>query len=266
MGTGYLILSPIRFALRASLVSTWVLIGLLLIAGFFWWVSLPNQLAIKRYWSAVLVKVCGVRVKSSGKPYLHGPVLWVVNHVSWLDIFVLNLERSTAFIAKNEIRKWPFIGWLAAGADTIFIERASRHAVREVGHAMQKRFARGQAVGLFPEGTTSEGFDVLNFYANLFEPARLPEVAIQPVALKYYHRGQRSQFAAFVGDETLIANLWRVLGSTGVEIEVVFLEPITTPVWSSNDAPSDTDSLQRPTRNVLAQQARASIQNVVRPQ
>lgn len=270
--------------MRASLAAIWVLVGLLLIAGFFWWVGLAGRLLIKQYWSAVLLRLCGVRVRSSGQPYKKGPVLWVVNHVSWLDVFVLNLERSTAFVAKSEIRHWPLIGWLAAGADTIFIERASRHAIRAVGQAMRLRFSRGQAVGLFPEGTTSEGFDVLNFYANLFEPARLPEVAIQPIALKYFHHGQRSQFAAFVGDETLMANLWRVLGATGVEIEITFLQPIkephTTPVNEPLSA-FEVESVGRttaqadvavnnpapfacPSRMVLAQLSRDSIQNVVR--
>lgn len=270
--------------MRASLVALWVLVGLFLIAVFFWWVSLAGRLLIKQYWSAVLVRLCGVRVRSSGQAYKNGPVLWVVNHVSWLDIFVLNLERSTAFVAKSEIRHWPLIGWLAAGADTIFIERASRHAIRAVGQAMRLRFARGQAVGLFPEGTTSEGFDVLNFYANLFEPARLPDVAIQPIALKYFHHGQRSQFAAFVGDETLIENLWRVLGATGVEIEMTFLQPIKEPHAVPVNVPltalevesaelneaefgrnfDDTVTFACPTRMELAQVARASIQNVVR--
>lgn len=275
MGTGPLTLSTLRFTLRASVVALWVIVGLLLIASLFWWVGLAGRLAIKKYWSAVLVRLCGIRVRSSGQPYLQGPVLFVVNHVSWLDVFVLNLERSTAFVAKSEIRHWPLIGWLAAGADTIFIERASRHAIRAVGQAMQLRFSRGQAVGLFPEGTTSEGFDVLNFYANLFEPARLPGVAIQPIALKYFHHGQRSQFAAFVGEETLIQNLWRVLGSTGVEIETIFLPPIITPGMAAANVPLTADEVELitpdaepifeyPPRNILAQMARASIQNVIR--
>lgn len=248
---------------RASLAIVWVIVGLLTIACIFGWVGLAGRLWIKQHWSHVLVWICGVRVQSTGNPYRHGPVLWVVNHVSWLDIFVLNLERSTAFIAKSEIRQWPFIGWLAAGADTIFIKRASRHAIGEVGHAMQRRFTKGQAVGLFPEGTTSDGLDVLPFYANLFEPARTPDVAIQPIALRYFYKGQRSAFAAFVGQETLIANMWRVLGATTVSIEVVFLEPITLPVVTSMDSPNDTHVLIRPTRNELAQHARDQIKKIV---
>ena len=186
-----------------------------------------------------------------GAPVLKGPVLWVVNHVSWLDIFVLNVVRSTTFVAKQEIRRWPLLGWLAAGADTIFIERGFRHAVQRVGQAMQQRFARDQVVGLFPEGTTSEGFDVLSFYGNLFEPGRRIEVTIQPVALTYFYLGQRSAMPAFVGEESLIRNLWRILGAQGVSVGLTFLPAVALA------------GEEKPPRLALATQTREAIRAVV---
>src|SRR3546814_2777003 len=87
--------------------------------------------------------MCGIRVVESGDPVLSGPVLWVANHVSWVDIFVVNSVRATAFVAKSEIRGWPLIGWLAAGAGTLFIERGQRHAVHAVGESVQARFRQG---------------------------------------------------------------------------------------------------------------------------
>lgn len=244
-------MNVLLFALRAPVVSLWVLCGLLTIGLVFPWVGRAGRLAIKKQWSRVLLRLCGVRASIEGEPVRTGAVLWAVNHVSWLDIFVLNVVRATAFVAKQEIRHWPVIGWLAAGADTIFIERGFRHAVHRAGQAMKLRFTRGQPVGLFPEGTTSDGFEVLNFYGNLFEPAREPGVAIQPVALRYYHRGQRSDLPAFIGEESLIQNLWRLLGTTGVSVELVFLPPIGEP---------DQD---KPPRAELAQSARELIREAV---
>lgn len=239
------------FALRAPLVALWVLCGLLTIGLVFVWVGHRGRLALKKHWSRVLLFLCGVRTLIDGQPVATGAVLWAVNHVSWLDIFVLNVVRPTAFVAKQEIRHWPLIGWLAAGADTIFIERGYRHAVQRVGQAMKLRFERGQTVGLFPEGTTSDGFDVLSFYGNLFEPSRTPGVVVQPVALRYYHHKQRSAYAAFVGEETLIANLWRVLGTTGVSVEMVFL-----PAVALADA-------NKPPRAELAKLTRHAIRETV---
>ncbi|UOD50190.1 lysophospholipid acyltransferase family protein [Orrella daihaiensis] len=239
------------FALRAPVVALWVLCGLLTIGLVFPWAGRSGRLGLKKHWSRVLLMLCGVRTRIQGDPVKTGPVLWAVNHVSWLDIFVLNVVRATAFVAKQEIRHWPIIGWLAAGADTIFIERGYRHAVHRAGQAMKLRFSRNQPVGLFPEGTTSEGFDVLNFYGNLFEPAREPDIAIQPVALRYYHRGERSALPAFVGEESLLQNLWRLLGTTGVSVELVFLPLIGTPDQA------------KPPRAELASHARQSIREVV---
>ncbi len=244
-------MNVLLFALRAPVVAIWVIGGLLTIGLVFPWVGLDGRLGLKRHWSRGLLWLCGVRVHILGEPLTHGPVLWAVNHVSWLDIFVLNVVRATAFVAKQEIRHWPLIGWLAAGADTIFIERGFRHAVHRVGVAMREHFDRGQAVGLFPEGTTSEGFDVLPFYANLFEPARHEDTAIQPVALKYFHRGQRSALAAFVGEESLLDNLWRLLGTTRVSVQLVFLPPVAV----AGD--------QKALRAELAQQTRVAIRDAV---
>ena len=244
----------LRFTLRLVLVTCWILCGLLIIALTYPWIGLSGRLWAKKYWSKILLGLCGVRVIQRGDPVLHGGVLWVANHISWLDIFFLNGVRATAFIAKSEIRRWPLLGWLVAGAGTIFIERASRHAVHKVGIAMQAHFAREQAVGLFPEGTTSPGFALLPFYAKLFEPARKAAVQIQPVALLYFHQGRRSDLAAFVGEQTLLDSVWCVLSTSGLSVEIHFL-----PVILKAGAESP------PPRAALGHMARDAIAAVVLP-
>lgn len=218
----------LRFVLRAMLVLPWLLFGLFCVSLVYRFLSAGQRAALNRFWSRRLMRMCGVRLSIKGEPRLTGAVLWAANHVSWIDIFVVNAVRATAFVAKSEIRGWPVIGWLAAGAGTLFIERSQRHAVHAMGQSIHECFARGDAVGLFPEGTTTEGFELRPFHASLFEPARAAGVDIQPVALRFLHHGQRSCFAAFVGEETLVANLWRVLGATGLAVEVVFLPPVHT--------------------------------------
>ena len=242
----------LRFLLRATLALLWVLVGLSTLVLIFPLVGHKGRLEIKRSWSGSLLRLCGVRVSYTGVPLSEGPALWIVNHVSWLDIFAINQVRAAVFIAKSEIRRWPLLGWLVAGADTIFIERASRHALQQVSRAMQEKFELGQVVGLFPEGTTSTGYDLLPFYANLFEPARRANVPIQPVALLFFHHDKRSDFAAFVGDENLMQNLWTVLGGTGIRIEVEFLAPIWVP-----------DGLPAPARAELGARAHQVLRDVV---
>ena len=207
--------------------------------------------ALTRRWSLLLMAFCGVRVTISGLPRAVGSVLWVANHVSWLDIFALNSVRPTIFVAKSEIRRWPVIGWLVAGAGTVFIERGHRHAIRAVGDAMKQRFAQDEVIGLFPEGTTSPGDGVLPFHTSLFDAAIRAQVDIQPVALRFYHRGQRSDYAAFVGEHTLVGNLWQVLGTTGLSIELVFL-PELSGVWCAEAG-----------RITVASRAREAIEQAV---
>ena len=218
----------LRFVLRLLGLVPWLLLGLLSVTFVFPLAGAGVRAWMMRHWSRVLLACCGVSVRTQGQAVLKGAVLTVANHVSWIDIFVLNTVRATSFIAKSEIRRWPVIGWLVAGAGTVFIERGQRHAVSVVSKDMLTRFEQGVAVGLFPEGTTSEGLDLRAFHASLFEPACGLDVAVQPVALRFLHRGQRSGYAAFVGEESLVANLWRVLGTTGVAVEAIYLPPLTT--------------------------------------
>ncbi|RII99376.1 1-acyl-sn-glycerol-3-phosphate acyltransferase [Achromobacter sp. K91] len=243
----------LRFVLRLFLVVPWILFGLLCVGLVYPLIGPKSRAWLNRRWSRCLMAFCGLRVVLKGEPRLTGPVLLVANHVSWIDIFVLNSARATSFVAKSEIRSWPIIGWLVAGAGTLFIERGQRHAVHAMGESMQARFKQGDAVGLFPEGTTSAGFELLPFHASLFEPARSAAVEIQPVALRFLQHGKRSGYAAFVGEESLVANLWRVLGVTGLAVEVVFLPPLA--------ARHPDGSL--PTRLELSHQARDAILSVL---
>lgn len=220
-------MSLLLFLSRAVLLVTWLCAGLLSVIVIYPFVSLNVRNAMARCWSAILMVICGVKIRVLGQPCLNQPVLWVANHVSWVDIFVLNAIRSTAFVAKSEIRRWPLIGWLVAGAGTVFIERGQRQAIRTVGEKMQVRFGQGEAIGLFPEGTTSPGFSVSPFHSSLFEPAIRAGVVIQPVALRFFHQGQRSDYAAFVGDQNLVENLWRLLGATQIVVEVEYLSVIS---------------------------------------
>lgn len=215
-------MKSVLFFVRAAFVAIWILAGLLSVIIVFPLAGLRIRSAMNLWWSRTLMLFCGVRIRMLGDPRLTGPVMWVANHVSWIDIFVLNSVRPTAFIAKSDIRRWPVIGWLVAGAGTVFIERGHRHAIRAVGHQMKHRFAQGEVVGLFPEGTTSSGFDVAPFHSSLFDAAIRAQVDIQPVALRFLHRGERSDYVAFVGEQNLIQNLWRLLGTTGVVVDVVF--------------------------------------------
>lgn len=216
----------LRFGWRALALIVWLLLGLFILSLLFpLWTQTRRQ-AVHAWWSGRLLYWCGIHVDYFGQPELHKPVLFVMNHVSWLDIFVVNQKRATSFIAKSDIRSWPVVGWLVTGAGTVYIERGQRHAIKRVAEQMQQRFKQQQAVGLFPEGTTSDGFTVRPFHASLFETALRTEVDIQPVALRFFDDTERSARVAFIGEQSLLCNIWLLLSQPKVRIECVFLPPL----------------------------------------
>ncbi len=217
----------LRFFFRAILLILLLLAGLSIAAVLLPFMNRRCQDVVTKVWSCCLMFVCGVKVIRRGTPILAGPAMWVANHVSWIDIFILNSWRSTSFIAKQEIRRWPVIGWLVARVGTVFIERGQRQAIAKVSASMKSLFAQNICVGLFPEGTTSDGLDIMPFSTSLFEPAMRAQVPIQPVALVFWHKGERSGSMAFIGEETLLHNIWKLLSAHDVCVEVHCLEPVT---------------------------------------
>jgi len=241
-----LILSFLLVLLRLPFVLIWLVSSLLSVATIYPPVSYTMRGRMNRAWSRCLVRLCGVKVHVMGEPRMQGPALWVANHVSWIDIFILAGIRGVLFVAKSEIRGWPVVGWLVAKVGTVFLHRGQRRAIRQVGDEMQVRFQRGEVIGLFAEGTTSTGFDVLPFHSSLFDPPIRAQVDIQPVALRFLHHGRRSDFASFVGEETLVANLWTLLGATGVSVEVEFLPVISAEQcqeWGRNQVARHAEQL-----------------------
>lgn len=182
---------------------------------------------LKQRWSRQVLKILGLRLRLCGE--LRSGHLLVANHISWIDIFVINAVCPTAFVSKAEVRQWPLAGWLSARTDTLFIDRSRRHQVQHIAHQMAERLAQGRSVSFFPEGTTSEGEMLLPFHAALFQPAVSAGVAVQPVAIRYGDaRGQRSRAPAYAGDTGFGQCLWATLTTPGLVVEVDGLEPLAS--------------------------------------
>lgn len=214
----------LRFSWRAIVLMAWVLVGLATLLVVFPWAKSAQQQRIIQRWSCYLLRLSGVKVVVQHNGALQqASMLMVANHVSWLDIFVINSQRATAFVAKEEIRRWPVIGLLVSWAGTVFIDRSQRHAIKHVMHQLESKLQHQQAVGLFPEGKTSAGLAVQPFHSSLFETALRAQMAVQPVALRYYQGVERCPEIAFVGEQTLVQNAWQLLSRSQIRIECDFL-------------------------------------------
>jgi len=208
--------------------------GLLHLLAGFWTVSLrfrrmppSHREAYVQAWSQQLLALWGVQLQVRGTPPHAGPVLLVANHISWLDILVMHAARYCRFVSKADVRHWPVIGVLAAGAGTLFIERASSRDALRVVHHMAEALQQGEVVAVFPEGTTGDGVHLLTFHANLLQAAVTTGAPVVPVALSFLDAATRQRSAApsFVGDETLLGSVWRTLTAPGIIAVVSFGEP-----------------------------------------
>jgi 1-acyl-sn-glycerol-3-phosphate acyltransferase len=178
-----------------------------------------------RAWQAGLMRVFGFRMRRSGTP-LAGAVVFVANHVSWVDIVALHSQRMMGFVAKRVIAGWPLVGWMATRGETIFHERGSTESLGGVMHEMLARLRGGRAVGVFPEGRTRGGAEVGPFHARIFTAAVEAHAPVQPVALCYGEHCAAQTVVAFRGREGFGGNFLRLLGEPARVADVRFLEPI----------------------------------------
>ena len=215
-----------------SLLAVWKFLrGLLHVLVGMWTIYVrfpqltPEQREMRvQAWALQFLALWGLHLRVLGQPVVNGPVLMVANHISWLDILVIHAARHCRFVSKSDIREWPLVGMLATGAGTLYIERTSRkdalRMVNDIANAMQE----GDVVAIFPEGTTSDGRDLLPFHANLIQAAIQAQAPVQPMSLQFIDNQSREiTFApCYIGDDTLIGSMWRTLKAPGITAVVHF--------------------------------------------
>jgi lyso-ornithine lipid O-acyltransferase len=190
-----------------------------------------------------LCRLFGIRVTVVGEPVQSRGVLMVANHTSYFDILVFSAAARVSFIAKHEVAGWPLAGTLARLQETVFIERAKRAQTVAVRDVIRQRLVDGDALILFPEGTSDDGNCVLPFKSALLgaaeteigadEQGRPRHVPVQPVSITYVGlyglpmgRDMRPLFAWY-GDMDLVPHLWEALKEGPFEAVVEFHPPLS---------------------------------------
>lgn len=214
-------------AYRLLRVVLHLIAGLLTCALIFPLINAAGREARIQRWSAKLLAICGVKVEISRNAQPAPHALVVANHVSWLDIFVINSLHPCRFVAKSDIRDWPLIGWLCEKTGTIFISRGRVRDVRRIYEGLVASLHAGEHVAFFPEGTTAVQGTLLPFHANLFEAAIEAQVPIQPYAVRYVDaHGNLHAAADFVGDMTFVQSMLTILKSGGMTARLITLPAI----------------------------------------
>ncbi|NEA99138.1 lysophospholipid acyltransferase family protein [Streptomyces sp. SID13726] len=213
-----------RAVLRLLVVTAVLLAGIVLLPVGRW---IPA--GVVRWWCRTVVRASGVRVRLSGTTAPTGGVLLVANHISWLDIPLLAAVRPARMLAKSEIRQWPLAGWLTARSGALFIERDRLRALPDTVARIADALREAAAVAVFPEGSTWCGRAQGHFRRAVFQAALDAGVPVQPVRLRYRESdGAATTAPAFIGDDSLLASVWRVVSGRGLVAEVEVL-PVIEP-------------------------------------
>lgn len=210
---------------RALLLAAHIVVGLLLCL----WLALGGarhrtREEVAQSWHRRLLKIMGLRLRVEGVP-MRGAHITAANHVSWLDIPVLGALEPTRFISKSEVRSWPIAGTFASAAGTFFIRRGKGGAAPLLDKMIPHLRSRGTVV-LFPEGTTTDGTHVAPFHSRLFSAALEASCPVQPVTLQYSLSPGGERVAPFIGDDSLIAHILRLLRVRELEVQVRYGPPI----------------------------------------
>ena len=185
-------------------------------------VSEARKRSLVKRWSGRLLRILNVSAHVNGELEAErGNVLLVANHISWLDIFVLNAHLPVRFVGKAELARWPVVSRMIRGAGTVFIERERRRDTHRVTRDMIEVLANGDVVAIFPEGTTTHGHEVLPFKSSLLQPIIDTDGHVQPVAIRYRTPdGEIAMAPTYVGDTSFASSFFAVCAEPVLRVEL----------------------------------------------
>jgi lyso-ornithine lipid O-acyltransferase len=181
-----------------------------------------NSRRLPWYYHRILSKILGMAVSVEGV-LPKNPALLVSNHLSWLDIPLFGSVLPLSFIAKSEVRHWPLFGGMARLQRTVFVDRERRHLTGVKRNEIALRLQAGDTLVLFPEGTSSDGSNVLPFKSSYFGAVEGLDIPVVPVTIIYLGT---PKIYGWYGDMELLPHLWAVLKSGPIAVRVIFHAPV----------------------------------------
>jgi 1-acyl-sn-glycerol-3-phosphate acyltransferase len=178
-------------------------------------------------WARLFLAALGVRLAMLGPGRLSagdaGPTgtLVVAKHVSWLDVVALLAVAPVGMLAKQETRTWPVIGTIANRLGTVYADRERLRSLPQTVADLAAMLRAGRSVAVFPEGTTWCGTSWGRLRPAMFQAAVEAGAPVRPVVLRYrLADGRPTTAAAYIGDDTLWASLYRIVALDGLTVEI----------------------------------------------
>jgi len=173
-----------------------------------------------RKWSKMINMLTGIKVRVSGTVPSEG-VLLVSNHRSYMDVTVLGQWLPVTFLAKEELRSWPLLGFATASANCVFVNRSNPESRKRARETVREHLSGGTSIMVYPEGTSFEGPGLLTLKPGIFQMAAEAGVIVVPVAIEYDDPGD-----AWVGDDTFIRHFFQAFGKKEIGVALRFGPPM----------------------------------------
>jgi 1-acyl-sn-glycerol-3-phosphate acyltransferase len=205
-----------------------VLKGCFILLLVFPWLKTEQRHRSIRHWCKQLLGIFQMRLTVIGAERLEDThYLMSANHISWIDIHVINAFKPHYFVAKSEVASWPIFGWMAKQLGTLFIERGKSNSIRNMVQTIAGQLSQ-KAICIFPEGTSTDGKQVAPFKSNLFEAAITAEAPVYALAIQYFdlNTGKKTTAPAFIGDMGLLDSIWNLICSPPICAQISISEKL----------------------------------------
>lgn len=208
----------VRASLRMLGVVGTLLAGAVVAAAFPMLGGRGRALAMQ-WWFRLVLAMVGLRLTVRG-PAIPRGALVVANHTSWQDIVALGLITPCRMVAKWEVRGWFLIGRLATAAGCLYLDRERLRCLPAVVERMAELLGGGEAVAVFPEGTTWCGRGSGRYRSAAFQAAIDADAPVAPVALRFLLPGGiPTSTASDVGPSSVWVTLRRTARLRGLVVE-----------------------------------------------
>jgi lyso-ornithine lipid O-acyltransferase len=218
-----------------------------------------GQRLISRTFHRIMAALLGLRISIKGTPTSTRPLIVVANHISWLDIIAISSLLPAIFVTQHGVANWPIFGRLAKLSPSIFVNRDRRLEVAETINCISDALTDGEVVVIFPEGTSSDGTNILPFRSALLGAVRetlrkaeyLHSIFIQPVSVAYV--GPKRRLAAWAREDEIefVPHLLQVAGLGQIDIALTWEDPISANV--SSDRKALSKQLEQTVRRSVAE-------------
>ena len=217
---------------RFSLVIFHLFYGFIL-ALYILYISDKSKKKLIKSWSKKLIKLFKVKLEInqnihrilSEKNYLI-----VSNHISWLDIFLINSVYPVPFLSKADVAKWPLIGKLTKSADTIYINRDKNKSLSIASNLIENHLKKMNSVYFFPESVATDGSKLLPFKSNFFQTAINANVDVLPIVIKYTEQNNLSTAPSYAGDISLMQSMMSLIRLKNIKAKLSILPKIPSNV------------------------------------